>query len=427
MGVFGRVFRLIWGDEVEPALRPVLGVALAGSIAGSAGWSFLGIWAIDELGASGRQLGAGFLVGAIVAAAAGYLGGHVSDHVGRRPVILFGAAGHTLLGLALLTVGDRVYLGLAVMALAGTFGSIYSAADQALVADLVPPERHEAAYASVRVAANLGVTMGPPIGGLFLLLGDWSALFVGISLLAAVSLAIAVRFIPSSGAYTPEQAPERGSFGVIVRDRAFLLFLVSGGLAYLVYVSYETVLPISLVDTYGLAPATWGFLVIVNPLLVTLFQLRLTRRVSRVPPAPKLVVAMLLMGFPFLLLTVDSTVPVVAFVIAVFVLGEMLWVPTSQSVIASLAPEDVRGAYMGAFGATGAFGFAVAPFAGLAIRDAAGDTAMWSFFAGVSVLAAVAGAAACAIAFGRGAATQPLPDEPAPDAVPEPVPWPRSS
>jgi predicted MFS family arabinose efflux permease len=427
VGLVGRLFRLIWGDEVEPALRPVLGVALAGSIAGSAGWSFLGIWAIDELGASGRQLGAGFLVGAIVAAAAGYLGGHVSDHVGRRPVILFGAAGHTLLGLALLTVGDRVYLGLAVMALAGTFGSIYSAADQALVADLVPPARHEAAYASVRVAANLGVTMGPPIGGLFLLLGDWNALFVGISLLASVSLAIAVRFIPSSGAYTPEQAPERGSFGVIVRDRAFLLFLVSGGLAYLVYVSYETVLPISLVDTYGLAPATWGFLVIVNPLLVTLFQLRLTRRVTRIPPAPKLVVAMLLMGFPFLLLSVNSTIPVVAFVIAVFVLGEMLWVPTSQSVIASLAPEDVRGAYMGAFGATGAFGFALAPFAGLAIRDAAGDTAMWSFFAGVSVVAAVAGAAACAIAFGRKAATEALPEEPPKDAIPEPVPWPGST
>ena len=427
MAPFGRLFRLIWGDDVEPALRPVLGVALAGSIAGSAGWSFLGIWAIDELGASGRQLGAGFLVGAIVAAAAGYLGGHVSDHIGRRPVILFGAAGHTLLGLALLTVGDRIYLGLAVMALAGTFGAIYSAADQALVADLVPPTRHEAAYASVRVAANLGVTMGPPIGGLFLLLGDWNALFVGISLLASVSLAIAVRFIPSSGAYTPEQAPERGSFGVIVRDRAFLLFLVSGGLAYLVYVSYETVLPISLVDTYGLAPATWGFLVIVNPLLVTLFQLRLTRRVTRVPPAPKLVVAMLLMGFPFLLLSVNSTVPLIAFVIAVFVLGEMLWVPTSQSVIASLAPEDVRGAYMGAFGATGAFGFALAPFAGLAIRDAAGDTAMWSFFAAVSVVAAIAGAAACGIAFGRKAATEALPEVPSKDAIPAPVPWPEST
>ena len=99
VGLVARLFRLVWGDEVERSLRPVLAVALAGSTAGSAGWSFLGIWAIDELGASGRQLGLAFLVGAIVGAAAGYAGGHLSDHVGRRPVILFGAAGHTLLGL----------------------------------------------------------------------------------------------------------------------------------------------------------------------------------------------------------------------------------------------------------------------------------------------------------------------------------------
>ena len=48
-------------------------------------------------------------------------------------------------------------------------------------------------------------------------------------------------------------------------------------LAYLVYVSYETVLPITAVDSHGLSPSTWGFLVIINPALVTFFQLRLTR------------------------------------------------------------------------------------------------------------------------------------------------------
>gem|GEM_PF-4992865 len=48
--------------------------------------------------------------------------------------------------------------------------------------------------------------------------------------------------------------------------------------AWLVYVAYEVVLPVSLVDGYGYEPAAWGFLVRINPLLVTLFQLRLTGR-----------------------------------------------------------------------------------------------------------------------------------------------------
>lgn len=401
MRLFAGLFRLVWGDDVEPALRPVLAVGFAGTMAFSTAWTFVGIWAVEELGASSRQLAFAFLFGAVASMLAGYLGGHASDYLGRRPLILFGWGAESIFILLYAVVGDRVYLGLALIALGGVLGSIGGAADQAMVADLVPPDRHEAAYASVRVAQNLGVTFGPVIGGLLLIGENWTVLFVGVSLLSACAFAIAWRYLPRRGAYAPEEPPTRGSFGVIRRDRAFLLFLLSGGLAYLVYVAYETVLPISAVQTHGLSPSTWGFLVIINPAMVTFLQLRLTRRLSHVPPAPKLVVAMLLMGFPFLLLSVDGSLPVFALVIFVFVIGEMLWVPTSQTVVASLAPEDVRGAYMGAFSSTAAFGFALGPFIGLQLRAAYGDGAMWTFFAAVSVVAALTGAAAVRFTAGR--------------------------
>jgi hypothetical protein len=87
-------------------------------------------------------------------------------------------------------------------------------------------------------------------------------------------------------------------------------------------------------------------------------------------------------------------------VILVFVVGEMLWIPTSQAIAAGLAPADLRGAYMGAFASTSSAGFALGPFFGLQIRGGFGDTAMWAFFAGVSVLAAGLGIVACRYAFG---------------------------
>jgi predicted MFS family arabinose efflux permease len=401
VGFFAWLFRVVWGDDVDRALRPVLAVQLAGSLAFSSAWTFLGIWAVRELGASSRQLSFAFLFGAIAAVLAGYLGGHFSDHVGRRPLILFGWGAEAIFILLYALVGQRVYLGLVLVALGAVLGSIGGAADQAMVADVVPPERHEAAYAAVRVANNLGVTLGPPIGGLLLLGDNWTMLFVGVSVMAACAFAIAWRFLPKRGAYAPDEPPTRGSFGVIVRDRPFLLFLLSGALAYLVYIAYETVLPISAVQTHGLAPSTWGFLVIINPAMVTFGQLRLTRALRGVPAGPKLVVAMLLMGFPFLLLSVNGSVATFAFVILVFVIGEMLWVPTSQTVVAGLAPEDVRGAYMGAFGSTASFAFALGPFVGLQLRGAYGDGAMWAFFAAVSVFAALTGAAAVRFTLGR--------------------------
>ena len=82
-------------------------------------------------------------------------------------------------------------------------------------------------------------------------------------------------------------------------------------LASMTYVAYETLLPISLTKSHGLDPAVWGFLVIVNPAMVTFLQLRLTRRVADVPAPLKLAVAMPLMGLPFLLLRVSAAIPLV--------------------------------------------------------------------------------------------------------------------
>src|SRR5919205_1383174 len=408
MSFLARLFRLIWGADVDRALRPVLAVNFASSMGGSTVWSFVGLWAIRDLHASQSAVGVAFLISALVGVLAGYVGGHLSDHIDRRPLILVSWACQVALLLGFLAAGGRELVGLGLMCLGGLVFQLGSASSQAMIADLVPPERHEQAYAAVRVGANLGVTLGPPTGDLFLFLGSWAALFAGAAALFAGGFVLALRYLPRYGDYAPEEPPTRHSFGVIVRDRPFLLFLVSSALAWLVYVSFEVVLPISLVEAHGLAPATWGFLVVVNPIVVTLFQLRLIRLIQPVPAAVKLAVALPLMGFPFVLLRVVDAVLAVALMILVFVVGEMLWVPTSQTIVAGLAPEDVRGAYMGAFGAMGAIGFALAPFIGLQVRKSFGDSAVWVLEAAISLVAAATGAAAVRIAVGR------RPDEPEP-------------
>jgi hypothetical protein len=43
VSLLGAVFRLVWGAEVDRALRPILAVQLAGSLAGGCAFPFLGI------------------------------------------------------------------------------------------------------------------------------------------------------------------------------------------------------------------------------------------------------------------------------------------------------------------------------------------------------------------------------------------------
>jgi MFS family permease len=388
--VVRRLVELIWGDDLDEALRPVLGVTLVSMVAGSATWSFMAIWAIEELDAK-AELPFALLASAVLAMLSGFIGGYLSDRIGRRRVILFGNAIMVGYPILLLAVVDTKWAGLVALSLAGMFGALGGSVSQAMVADLVAPERHQAAYASVRVAANVGVVVGPPLGGLLLILGSWSLLFPSVAVLSGIAWLVAFRYLPHRGAYAPEGPPERGSLSVILADRRFLIFLGSAVFAWLTYVAYEVVLPVSIVDGYGYEPQAWGFLVWVNPLLVTLLQVRLTRATAPIAPAPKLVVAMLVMGLPFLLLVWTHSLAAILFVVVVFVFGEMLWVPTSQAVVADLAPADIRGAYMGAFGSAPAIGFALAPLIGLQVRNSFGDEATWAMFAGIGVVAAVLG------------------------------------
>ena len=132
----------------------------------------------------------------------------------------------------------------------------------------------------------------------------------------------------------------------------------------------------------------------INPALVALLQLRLTRRLAGVPAAVKLPVGVLVMGGSLLSLAAGADLWTIAAVVIVFVFGEMLWAPTAIAAAAALAPDDRRGAYMGAFGSTLSAGFAVGPLVALQLRGQSGDDAMWLFFGATAVVASLAGAVA---------------------------------
>ena len=129
--------------------------------------------------------------------------------------------------------------------------------------------------------------------------------------------------------------------------------------------------------------------------------MRLTRWTGRYSTAAKLGVALPLMGVPFLLLSLTAAIPMVVLVIVLFVFGEMLWIPASQSVVSRLAPIDLRGAYMGAFSISWSVSWALGPFLGLQVHAAFGDGATWLMFAVMSLLAGGMGAAAAVGALRR--------------------------
>ena len=385
--------RALLGDDIDRRVLPIVAVSFTYAASFSTFWVYVGIYAVKGLHWPAGRVGLLFLASAPAAAVANYLSGRISDRTGRKPLIV-GSFFASSANMILLTwLGGTTAVAFALIIVQGVIGAPAYSLDRVLVADFVEEdERREKAYATVRVASNLGSLAGPPLGALLVFVAGWKAFLLGIALLGAIGGLLALARLPSARPIA--ELREAGPLRTVLRDRPFSLLMLSTLLAFTDYCGFETVLPVLAVSVYGLAPSTWGLLVIISPALVVLGQLRLTRASARIPPAPRLAAATLLMGIPFLGLLASSHVAVIAAVVVVFVLGEMVWMPTSQAIAAQIAPPHARGAYFGALAAMTGPAWTLAPFIAFQLRDHSGVRSVWLFFAAIAVAGAAAGAAA---------------------------------
>jgi DHA1 family tetracycline resistance protein-like MFS transporter len=142
-----------------------------------------------------RIAGALLVVYAALQFVCGPVIGNLSDHFGRRPVILgsllaFGFD-YTLMGFAP-SIG-WLFLGRAV---AGIAGAVYVPAN-AFIADVTPPEKRAHAFGIVGSAFGLGFILGPALGGFLGELGP-RAPFFAAGALAGLNLLFGMFVLPES-------------------------------------------------------------------------------------------------------------------------------------------------------------------------------------------------------------------------------------
>ncbi len=381
--------RLLWrllGDRVEDDLLAYMAMLFMAVASQYAVIAIFPIWAVSRLATSSATVGLGFAVGGALAALAAPLGGRVSDRIGRRRVIMAGLLATTAAPLLLVGPVPGPVIGLGVYVVCCVGVAVRWAAQQALVGDLVARSGREQGFAAVRVAYNAGAGVGPLLASVLVLL-DFRAVFVAASALSVGAL-LFLRAVPDPRRAKAADLTSRPRAWTLLSSPAMMLAILASLFAWCVYQAFELLLPISLTKSHGYPPYAWGLLFAINPLLVTVFQVRVVRWTSAIPRYIKLSGACLLMGLPFLIVPADAAVPLIALLLVLFTLGEMSFGPVNQAMITDIAPPDLRGAAMGLLAATSSVSVALTPAFGLGVRSAWGDSAMWFVIAGLSVTAA---------------------------------------
>src|SRR5437867_13438326 len=117
----------------------------------------------ESLGASPRVVGLIVSAYAICQLIAGPPLGHLSDRVGRRPVLLVSQMG-TCIGFLILAFAQTLWVVFLARIIDGlTAGNLTVA--QAYIADVTPPENRTKSFGIIGIAFGLGFLVGPAISG----------------------------------------------------------------------------------------------------------------------------------------------------------------------------------------------------------------------------------------------------------------------
>lgn len=279
------------------------------------------------------------------------VGGAIADRFGRKLMIVIGLifSAVSSLGFALL---DDLILVQIVAAIAGFFSSSGGPARQAMVADILPKRQYSDGFGILRVVANVAFAIGPAIGGL--LAGVSYVLLFSIDALTSILAALFVlRYLPESISEQSAQATSQQSLGrmfrgyaIVLKDRRLLAVISLGALVGMVYFQWYFALPVFMRDVHQMPPWFYGSMMSMAGVLVVLTQLSITRRLRLVKSVSALALGALFFALGFVLFGFISAFALFLLASMIITIGEMIFFPTQQSLIAKLAVEEYRARYM---------------------------------------------------------------------------------
>ena len=322
-----------------------------------------------------------------------FVSGQLVDRLGRRWAMIISLA---LNGVVYFLQGQASsYLAFAlVMALAGAANPLYRVAADAMVTDLLPPDKRVSGFSLMRMSSNLGISIGPAIGG-FINSSSYGLAFYlaagGMIIYSLLMFFFSHETLPDE-APTPEMPVARegpGGYGRVLKDRQFMAFIGIFTMVQFCAAMVWILLSVYAKHQYGVNENLYGWIPTTNALMVVLLQLsvtNITRRFSALP-----VMAFGACFYALATASIGLGQGFWAFWMSMVVMttGELMIMPTASTFIANIAPTNMRGRYMSFFTLSWGIAAGLAPFIGGNLGDAFGPRVTWFTAAGVGTAAAL--------------------------------------
>ncbi len=368
-----RIYREAYRGLPRPAWM-LAGAALVNS-AGTMVIFFLSLYLTQQLRFSTSFAGQALSLYGLGGVAGSYLGGWLCDKMGASRVqgLSLLLTGALCISLSFFVSRSAILVLLAAIGLASQ--ALYPANSTAMTL-ICPPELRPRGFALQRLANNLGVTIGPVLGG-YLALHNYHYLFWVDGLTSIAAAGLIAYFFRKKPIYTPAQEKSHQPLNSPWRDPLFLFILLLTISLGVVFVQLISTYPLYMRRTYGLAENRIGSVLAVNTLMIVFLEMPLVHWLSRFAPGRVVAWGALFFGLSFPLLPLGRSFGFAALCMAVLTVGEMLTLPMLATLIANRAPASSVGRFQGMFSLAFTVAFVIGPLLGMWVYGARSAEALW--------------------------------------------------
>lgn len=315
-------------------------------------------------------------------------GGRLTDRIGFYEVMVGSLLTSGLAFLALQYVRGAVPFGLAVFGLM-VLSDGFRPAMFVAIRQYARPENRTRAVTLIRLAINLGFSLGPAIGGLIITSWGYAGLFWVDGITCLLAMAMLVRWLPRKEAGAGEPPAAHAAKASPYTDRPYLFFLFLVALISIPFLQYFSTVPLFYSAVHGLSEEYIGLMLGANGLLIFLVEMPLVKGCEdgRVPLFRILRGSVLLFVLSFVVLVTAPHVALLWVGIVLMTFGEMLNFPFMNRFAYERSERGAPGAYMALFTMSWSVAHIIGHTLGLHLVASVGYTTTWWFFTALLVVA----------------------------------------
>ena len=353
---------------------------LLSTIGSSMIWPFLMIYASERLNLPLTQTASLVTINSTASLIMTFAAGQITDRVGRKMVMVVSLLSNAVVYLFLSHAGTYTQFAI-LMVMLGASNPLYRVGADAMMADLISPDKRADAYSVLRMSNNAGVAIGPSVGGFLAAASQYLAFYIasaGLFIFGLLILFFAVETLPEEDKQESAKKEERwGGYDRIFRDWPFLTTTINITFGLITASLIWVLLPVYATKVIGIPKQLYGFIPTTNALMVVFLQVLVTQWTKKHSP-----LRMIALGMSFYAVGVGSVILGNGFwsfwiSMVIISIGELIIVPTASTFVANLAPADMRGRYMGIYGLTWSLSIGIGPLLGGFLSDSFGSVATW--------------------------------------------------